>query len=174
MSNLDEYDTDGVEPQRAYDVLPAGKYLVMVTESEVKTTKKGDGKYLGLTLRVIDGEYTNRKFFDRITLNNPNPQAVEIGRRQLSGVRHATGQLQSKDSSAFHDIPIIAVVKVKQDEGHDPSNEVKAYESTSAVSLPPTQQPAVNTAQQQPAANQGFQQPMQQAAGAKSPPWGGK
>ena len=48
-------------------VIPAGKNLAVVTDSEMKPTKSGNGSYLELTLQIIDGEYK--------TLDDPSESA---------------------------------------------------------------------------------------------------
>ena len=139
--NLDGFNANEIEPNKPLDVLPPGKYKVVISESESKDTKSGNGSYLSLTLTVIDGEHLGRKLFDRLNLNNPNPTTVEIAKKTLSAICRATGVLTPQHSSDLHDIPLIAVVKVQPPKGeYDAKNEVKGYESciggTSPVTVP--------------------------------------
>ena len=46
MATLNNFDANQVDPSVALDPLPAGKYLAVVSESELKPTKTGVGKYL--------------------------------------------------------------------------------------------------------------------------------
>lgn len=186
MANLN-FDARQVDPQTTYEALPAGWYNFMITESELMPTKAGDGAYLRLTLRVIDGQYAGRQVFDNLNLQNPNPVAVEISYRRLSAYCHATGVLQVQDSQQLHGIPFKARLSVRKDKDgqYDDQNEVKAVknitdgeEQQGAPAWAPQQQ-----APQQPAwANQppapettaalqqqGF--PPQQAPAAGNPPW---
>ena len=56
MATLNNFDANQVDPSVALDPLPAGKYLAVVSESELKPTKTGGGKYLQLTFQGIDGD----------------------------------------------------------------------------------------------------------------------
>lgn len=130
MSMLINFDATQVDPTNNFEVIPAGEYTVIITESERKFTKSGDGNYLQLTLEIQDGEFRGRKLFDRLNLDNPNRTAVEIAQRQLSQICHALGELQLRDSSQLHFKPLIAKVKVRPARGeYDASNEVSGYQS---------------------------------------------
>ena len=122
------FDATQVAPREAHSPIPAGEYLAMIVASEFKRTNKGDGQYLSLEFQVLEGEYQNRKFWDRLNLDNPNVQAVEIAQRTLSAICHATGKLQVTDSEALHNIPMVVKLAVtKSDRGEN--NEVKGYKS---------------------------------------------
>ena len=60
MADLRGFDANQVEPTAAFDPIPAGKYLAVITESEMKPTKAGTGHYLQLTFQILEGEYKNR------------------------------------------------------------------------------------------------------------------
>ncbi len=145
MSNLN-FNAAEVEPQAEFTPLPAGEYLVMATDSEVKQTKNGQGHYLQLTLQVIDGHYKNRLVFDRINIQNANPTAQEIGQRALSALCHAVGKLQISDSVELHHIPFIVRLSVRQDPQYGDSNEVKAYKSANGSAPAVSTRPAASAA----------------------------
>lgn len=121
------FDATTVSPADTYSPLPAGTYLAHVTESEVKPTKAGTGQILALTWTVLDGQYNGRKVFDRINVANQNKQAEEIGQRALSQLCHAVNVLKLSDSNQLHGKPINIKVVIRQSEGYDPQNEIKAY-----------------------------------------------
>ena len=113
MANLGTtFDASSVEPTGSYEVLPPGKYLVQIVNSEMRPTKDGLGRYLHVELDVLDGPHAGRKLFDRLNLVNGNPQTVEIAQRTLSAICHATGRMQVQDSEELHLIPMIADVTV--------------------------------------------------------------
>ena len=86
MANLGfAFDANTVQPQESFDVLPAGFYPVMITESEMKGTSTG-GQMLVLTLEVIEGQFKGRKVWERLNLVNNNEQAVQIAQRSLSAI----------------------------------------------------------------------------------------
>jgi len=157
MSALN-FNATEVEPQSDFTPLPAGDYLVQITNSEIKPTKSGTGEYLQLTLQVIDGPYKNRLVFDRINVRNQNPTAQQIGQRQLSALCHSIGVLNVQDSTQLHNILFIVSLAIRKDEQYGDSNDVKAYKSSSgqtpAVNTSPatTSQPAIPQAQPHPAA----------------------
>jgi hypothetical protein len=193
------FDARQVDPQQSFEPIPAGWYNMMIVESEMKPTKDGNGAYLQLTLKVVDGEHAGRQVFDRLNLQNQNPVAAEIAYKRLSAYCHATGVIQVQDSQQLHGIPFKARVSVRTDSTgqYEPSNEVKAVkhinEETGTTAAPaqqsfqqpqqapqqqqqpPAQQAPAPQQFQQPAQQPQFQQPAPQQApaqgGAQTPPW---
>ena len=53
MADLRGFDANQVEPNSGFDPIPAGKYLSVITESEMKPNKAGTGHYLQLAFQVI-------------------------------------------------------------------------------------------------------------------------
>jgi hypothetical protein len=124
-----EFNADDVEVvDEDFSPLPSGEYPVIVEESEFRDTKAGDGHYLFLQLSIIDGHGKNRKLFDRLNLDNPNPQAVEISKKQLASLCRSVGKQKISDSGELHDIPVIARVEIRKgSNGYDDSNDIKGY-----------------------------------------------
>jgi hypothetical protein len=145
------FDASQVDPSVGYEALPAGKYLVEITDSEMKATKAGTGEMLQLEFTVIDGEFRNRKIWDRLCLRHPNPEAVKIAQANLSAICHAVDVLRPGDSVELHHIPLVIAVKCKADESTgEIYNEVKSYakpESQVKPTSPPqtTSAPVNNT-----------------------------
>lgn len=134
MANIGiDFDSSNVEPQKPMEStpLPAGKYIVAVVQSDVKSTKRGDGSYAEFVLEVIDGEYAKRKLWSRITLQNHNQQAVDIGRSQLSALCRAVGHVgKLNDTDELLNRTLIVTVKVKKrDDNGEFTNEVSGYEA---------------------------------------------
>jgi len=86
MADLRGFDAQSVEPNDSFDPLPNGDYLCIIVSSEMKPTKAGDGAYLELELQVLEGQYTGRKLWDRLNLNNSNETTVWIARGALSSI----------------------------------------------------------------------------------------
>ena len=140
--NLNGFNAAEVEPQSSMEPIPAGWYTCIITDSEFKPTKKGNGEYLQLRLDVIDGENEGRVLFDRLNLSNPNQTAVDIAQRQLSAICRAIGVMTPQDSADLHDKPIKVKVKIRPaGNGYEASNEVSAYDSAEGAGAP-TQQAA--------------------------------
>jgi hypothetical protein len=137
MANLNGFDANQVEPA-SFDPLPAGKYLAIITESEMKATKSGAGQFLNLTFQVLDGEYKGRKLWARLNLKNPNPQAEQIARGQLSALCRAVGVMAPRDSVELHNLPLLVTVKIKKrDDTGDLQNEVSGYAKKDAAPAAP-------------------------------------
>lgn len=159
------FDTHSVEPQQDFDVIPPGKYPVMIEKAEIKLTKSQNGHYLELTLLVLDGPCKNRKVWDRINIQNPNQQAQDIALSQLAALGQALGLAAIGDTAQLLNQAVIASVKVKNEQ-----NEVRTYHPLTPagapgipqVPAPPPPQYAPPPAPTQPAP-QYAPQPVQQA-----------
>lgn len=129
MVKLNEsFDAGSVEPRDDFAVLPDGEYLAHITESEMRDTKAGTGKYLQLTWEVLTGGYTGRLIWDRLNLQNPNQTAVDIAERALSSICRACGVMMVADSEELHLKPVLLKVKTRPArDGYDASSEIKAY-----------------------------------------------
>ena len=153
MANLNGFNANDVEPSRDFEPIPAGKYNVIITESEMKATKSGAGSYLQMTMTIIEGEYKNRLLWARLNINNPNPIAVEIARSELSAICRAVGVMQPHDSVELHNLPLMISVSVKKREDTgDFTNEIKGYETCEQQPPATAQQPPATPTQQQPPA----------------------
>ena len=120
------FDASQIEPSTAYEVLPPGKYLAQIVNSEMRPTRDGMGQYLYLEIDILEGQYAGRKLFDRLNLSNPNPSAVEIAQRTLSSICRAVGRLQVNNSEQLHLVPFIADVKVRPPRGeYGESNSIR-------------------------------------------------
>jgi len=124
--NLSGFDAKQVEPN-SFDVLPAGEYDAVIVSSTVEATSKGDGKFLKLELQILNGEFQNRKTWDRLNLWNPSAKAVEIAKGTLSAICRAVGVLTPQDSSDLHGKPLRIRLVVKKSDEYGEQNEVKAY-----------------------------------------------
>ena len=145
MANLNGFNANEVDPATDFEPVPAGKYLTVITGSEMKPTKAGTGHYLELTFQIIEGEYKNRLLWARLNLDNPNDVAVQIARGELSSICRAIGVMQPKDSVELHNLPLLVTVKCKKREDTgDVVNEIKGYAKKDAGQGQP-QQAATNT-----------------------------
>lgn len=156
MADLNGFDATSVEPTSSFEPLPAGKYIAAITESAKKPTKNGRGSYLQLTFQIVDGPYKGRLLWARLNLDNPNQQAVQIARAELSAICRATGVMRPNDSAELHNLPIeITVACKKRNDTGEITNEIKGYAAKGASSEPaPASTPNPTT-----------------AAGGTTPPW---
>ncbi len=140
MADLNGFNANQVEPSSEFDPIPAGKYLAMITESEMKPTKSGSGSYLQLTFQILDGEYKGRFLWSRLNLENANSTAVQIARAELSAICRALGVMTPSDSIELHNLPLVITVKCKKREDTgDVSNEIKGYSKRESATGQPQQ-----------------------------------
>jgi len=137
VANLNGFDANTVEPTTEFDPVPAGKYLAVITASEMKPTKNGNGQYLELQFQIIEGECANRNVWARLNLSNPNAQAVQNARAQLSAICRAVGVITPNDSCELHNLPLVIDVRCKKREDTgDIVNEVKGFSKKEAPAAP--------------------------------------
>ncbi len=137
MANLNGFDANNVEPADELEPIPAGKYVAVITDSEMKPTKAGSGSYLQLTFQIVEGDFANRLFWVRLNLDNPNATAVEIARRELSAICRSVGVLVPTDSADLHNLPCCIHVRVKRrNDTGELQNEIKGYSKKDAVAAP--------------------------------------
>jgi len=127
------FNAEEIEPQSDFSPLPVGNYTVVITQSEMKPTKTGNGQYLQLTLQVVEGEYKNRLIFDRLNIQNTNEVAQQIAQKALSSICRAVGVMHPKDSEELHDKPFSVKIGIRPASGeYGESNIVRGYSSLSS------------------------------------------
>lgn len=146
------FDANEVEPSAPFVPLPPGEYVMQIIAGAMEPTANGDGRFLKLELEITDGEHAGRKTLDRLNLENPNPQAVEIAKRTLSAIGHAVGVLQFSSTAPLEFKKMLVKVatvprkdKNKQVVPGEFSNEIKGYKpvnrtAASSGGTPSTQQ----------------------------------
>lgn len=120
------FDASNVTPLQPLSVLPRGRYEVMITASEMKPTKAGNGSYLQLEFTVIAGDHEGRKLWSRLNLDNQSATAVQIARSELAAICQALGLGGVGDSEELHDQPLQVDVVIEARDGTE-SNRIKAY-----------------------------------------------
>jgi hypothetical protein len=126
MSTLN-FNAADVEPSTGFDAIPAGKYQVIINESEMKPTKTGNGQYLWIEFEVTTGEYKGRKLWTRLNLENPNIDAVRMARADLSAICRAVNVLNPHDSVELHNLPLTVTVRCRKNQDDELVNEIKGY-----------------------------------------------
>ena len=142
MANLQGFDANQVEPSADFEPLPTGKYVAVITASEMKPTKNGNGSYLELTFQVMEGPHKGRLVWSRLNLDNPNPLTVKIARSELSAICRAVGVMQPKDSCELHNLPLVIVVRQETDANGEQRNRIRSYAKRETASgTKPAQNP---------------------------------
>ena len=79
-----------MEPSSDFEPVPAGKYLAVITESEMKPMKSGSGNYLQLTFEIIDG---------------PHKRPLPVGPAQPLTTLRGHPHRRRQDAGHRHDLP---------------------------------------------------------------------
>lgn len=144
------------KPDDQFDVLPSGTYGVVVSAFEIKSTKNRDGSYAQIEFQITDQQYAGRKVWGRYTLQNPNAQAVQIGRRQLGELAHACGiQGAIRDLSQLAGRSCKLELVVRNSEQYGAQNDVKKAlpsHGQASSATPPDTAPATSPTVSQQAA----------------------
>jgi len=119
-------------PIDLFDPLPPGDYLVAISASEMKDAKpkpkKKPGKYLHLTMQVLEGEFKGRIIFDFLNLVNDNKTVEENSQMTLSTICRVTGVMQPKKSEELHGKPFRVTLDIRKGtDGYDDRNSVIEY-----------------------------------------------
>src|SRR5262245_34102741 len=83
----------------SWDVLPVGEYVAQVVEASILQPNSGDGYYLALTWKIIEGDYECRQVWQRITYQHSSGQAQTIGRKTLKDLCIATDVAEQVDDA---------------------------------------------------------------------------
>jgi len=83
----------------SWDVLPASEYVAHAVEASIQQPHSGDGYYLALTWKIIEGDYGGRQVWQRITYLHSSEQAQTIGRKMLKDLCVATGVAEQVDNA---------------------------------------------------------------------------
>lgn len=113
MSLTLSFNATEVQPASSdFEPIPAAWYQFVIEKSELKPTKAGTGSMVSIMAKVQGPTHAGRVVFGNINYQNPNPQAQEIGQRQLSALCHAIGVLNLNNVAQLCGIPFEARVKI--------------------------------------------------------------
>lgn len=114
----------------ANETLPEGKYVVNVTNSEIKDTQNGNGKYIKVELTISSGEHKGRKLWQNFNVQNKNDKAVSIGLSQLKSMLVAANFPTPDKLNSIADLNGLTVgikTKIKKDEQYGDKAEVHYF-----------------------------------------------
>ena len=149
----------------SWDVLPVREYVAQVVEASIQQPNSGDGYYLALTWKIIEGDYEGRQVWQRITYLHSSEQAQTIGRKTLKDLCDALGvNEQVKDAEVFlfkparirlgiekdkqgvyadkNRISRILPLEAKSEEPEQPEQPAKPVAATKVASAAKTSKPA--------------------------------
>lgn len=120
------------------DAIPSGTYEAVVTDSETRATKNGNGMGINLTFEILsEGPAKGRKVFAWINYENASAKAQQIGREELASLCKAVGVVELDDTVQLHNLPLLITVGLDR---NDPTkNIIKAYKAKSVQTPQPVQ-----------------------------------
>lgn len=120
-----------VQPS-SFEAIPTGTYEAVISNSESRPMKSGNGMGFNLEFEIISGECKGRKVFAWITFEHrTSPDAQRIGREQLSAICRAVGVTQLNDTVQLHNLPLHIVVALDK---NDPTrNTIKGFKAVKSV-----------------------------------------
>lgn len=148
-----------------FEPIPAGEYSALIVGSQRKDNKAGTGWFLELEIDITAGQYKGRKLFERLNLENPNPQAVEISFQTLGKICRAFGLETVGDSTQLHNRPINIVVDIKESTYEKDGEQRVSRQNNIKKWLPFSQGPSPAQAAAPKSGNDGG------AASSSAPPW---
>lgn len=131
MDDLTFINWEEVKAPQARTLIPAGEYAVSIVESQMKPTKKGDGRYAELKLEVLSGPQKGRWIWERLNVDNPNAEAVRIAQERLKEIGVALGIESPKFLQELNNKPLTAVVAIKPDREGVNRNNIRGFKATS-------------------------------------------
>lgn len=112
--NLNPADFEGLN-DGAPEILPVGEYTMQIVQSEMRSTKAGDGEYLWLEFEILGPKYTGRKFWERLNLFNKNEVTVKVAKKQLAAISAALNfATLPTDSDQLHFKPLKVAITHKE------------------------------------------------------------
>lgn len=124
-----EFSLDQLPESTSYDLLPAGWYNAKVHSAELKETKLKDGKFIAVRFDVTGPTQQGRVVFTNININNKNPAAEDIGRRQLGEIMRAGNLQKVQDTDQLVGIELQIKVGIQKSEQYGDSNSVGGYKA---------------------------------------------
>ena len=149
-------------------LIPEGNYKAIIINSDFKDTSNKEGKFLELELVIVEGDFKDTVFFQRLNLINNNQKAVEIAYKTLARISEAIGLEETPaESNQLHNQPLLIEVKTEAGKPWTNSQGEKVEGSDKSIIKGYKKLPAVGVV-----APTAFAAPAQtQSAPVKKAPW---
>lgn len=112
-----------------YDPLPPGWYTATINKADLQPTKDGSGQYIKVRYDITGPSHQGRVVFGNLNIKNASAKAEEIGRQQLGELMRAIGLAKVTDTDQLIGGSLQIKMEIRQQEGYEPSNDVKGYKS---------------------------------------------
>ena len=124
------FDASAIDTS-SHDPVPAGTYEAVVSASEIRATKSGNGKGINLTFEILSDPAKGRKVWAWINFQHPKAEAQRIGQEELARICKAVGVDKLTETEQLHNKPLMITVALDKD---DPTrNVIKGYKAKAAA-----------------------------------------
>lgn len=144
------YTANVNDTYEGFELIPAGTYQAIISDSSIVVPKSGVGQMLKMTVEIINHPTLNgRKIFENLCIQHKKQQAEEIAKRKLNSYCAATGVITLNDSMELHNKPFGIKVGIRKGQnGYGDANEIQKIMSLKdmggAASSAPVQQGSEN------------------------------
>jgi hypothetical protein len=122
----------------SWELLPVGEYVAQIIEVGVQKPKNGDGFYVALTWKIVEGDFDGRQVWQRITFIHSGEQAQAIGRKTFKDLTVALGISEHvKDVEVFLFKPAKIKVGVEIDKAGVYNDKNKVTRILPLAEVPP-------------------------------------
>lgn len=127
--NWDQSKVDDSRQPTSFDVMPRGKYPCVIVDNREVTTKSKDGSYFEFEFEVVKGDFSKRRLWARLNVNNPSEVAQNIGRAQFKQLCKAAGKDPDKvkDSNLLNGKYVVCLVSIERDGQFGDKNRVDGF-----------------------------------------------
>jgi len=150
MAKVD-WNAGEYEARSGFEVLPKGRYLAVVDYSELKPTKRKDGKFFEFEFVVLKpDQFKNRRLWARFNVHNPSEQAQRIGREQFNALCEACGLTKEAvdDTAKLNDKIVTLIVDIDKTGPSGDVNRVTGFLKSEAAANPAAQKLAKDAREQ--------------------------
>ncbi len=130
MAQLPDVFSASDAEDTSFSILPSDWYVAQIIKSEIKETRDGNGKYIALQFRIVEGDYAKRIVFSNLNIVNKSEVAVRIAKSDLKKICDAIDLDTVSDTQELHGQDMqIKVTKKPATANYPEGNEIKDYRS---------------------------------------------
>jgi hypothetical protein len=144
----EDFDPESQEGN-SWELLPDDEYAAEIVEAAVAQPKSGDGYYIALVWKIIDGPYEGRQIWQRITFLHSSEQAQTIGRKTLKDLCTALGvteHVEDVEIFLYKSARIKLGIEKDKSGQYDDKNKVKRILPLAAPDQPSQPSPPAQSA----------------------------
>lgn len=114
-----------------YDLIPAGWYTATITETDVKDTKDGRGKYVKVRCDVTGPTHQGRVVFGNLNIQNPSAEAERIGRQQFGDLLRSLGmdRIQDTDQLVGGNVQVKVGIRKDKTGQYEDQNDIRGFKA---------------------------------------------